>query len=580
MATQSGTHSGGHVLARTLADLGVKHVFALHGGHLDAFLVACPEVGIRLIDTRHEASAGHAADAYARATGGRIGVAVITAGPGFTNGLTPMVSAYLDGIPTLFVAGAPPLRETETNPLQGGFDQVAMAAPATKWAHRITNPERIPDLVEKAVRIATSGRPGPVFLEVPIDVMFAPVGPPMIPVAAAQIPRRPAPSAGTVAELLDAFAAASRPVIIAGGVTVLSPSAAPLTRFVELTGIPVVTNSRAHGVLPADHPNYCGGTGALAGAVATGEPPDLVVLAGARAGLFTGGRAGSVIPHAAKVVQIDVDGGEIGRLRAVDVPVVADCAQTFEALARAAEGRTWPDRGAWRKSLAARRHALAALFEKAPKETRPGMLHPYHAAKAAMSALDPGTAIVFDGGESSAWCDAHLRAAGPGLFMTNGYLGCLGISQGFAIATAVARPERRVAIFSGDGAVGFNIQEFDTMVRHKLPILTVVMNNACWGMSQHGQDLVFGSNRRSAVALADTHYSEVAVAFGGHGERVTRYDDIAPAVRRALAANVPACIDLVIDPDVVHPVTPAMVGNTKSIDEIAVPYYENLPKRP
>lgn len=117
------------------------------------------------------------------------------------------------------------------------------------------------------------------------------------------------------------------------------------------------------------------------------------------------------------------------------------------------------------------------------------------------------------------------------------------------------------------------------MVRHKLPIVTVVMNNACWGMSQHGQDLVYGSNRRSAVALADTNYHEVAVAFGGYGERIDRYDDIAPAIRRALAAGVPACINLIIDPDVVHPVTPAMVGNTKAVDEIAVPYYENLPKR-
>jgi acetolactate synthase-1/2/3 large subunit len=570
--------SGGFLLARTLADLGVRDVFALHGGHLDAFLVACPEVGIRIVDTRHEATAGHAADAYARATGGRIGVAVITAGPGFANALTPMVSAQLDAIPTLFIAGAPPLRETETNPLQGGFDQVAMATPASKWAHRVTHAERIPDLVEKAIRIATTGRPGPVFLELPIDVMFAPVEKPMIPIAHAQAPLRAAPSATALARMLDVLEGAERPAIIAGGGTILSPAAAPLARFVERAGIPVVTNSRAHGVLPFDHPNYFGGTGTLAAAAAAGHAPDVVVLAGARAGLFTGGRAGSVIPHAATVIQIDTDGGEIGRLRAVEVPVVADCAETFETLAREANGRRFGDYRDWREVLASRRHGLAALFEPAPRETRPGLLHPYHAAKAAMGALDAGTAIVFDGGESSAWCDAHLRAAGPGLFMTNGYLGCLGISQGFAIAISIARPERRVAIFSGDGAVGFNIQEFDTMVRHRLPIVTVVLNNACWGMSQHGQDLVFGSNRRSAVALRDTAYDQVAVAFGGYGERVDRYDDIAPAIRRALASGVPACVNLITDPDVVHPVTPAMVGNVKAKDEIALPYYENLPK--
>jgi acetolactate synthase-1/2/3 large subunit len=569
--------SGGATLAKTLTELGVRDVFALHGGHLDAFLVACAEHGIRLVDTRHEATAGHAADAYARATGG-VGVAVITAGPGFTNALTPMVSAYLDAIPTLFIAGAPPLREAETNPLQGGFDQVAMAKPATKWAHRITNPDRIPDLVEKAMRIATSGRPGPVFLEIPIDVMFAPVGSPMIPVTAPRTRFRPAPPQAAVTKILEILSSAARPVIIAGGGTVLSQAAEPLRRFVEFTGIPVVTNSRAHGILPYDHPNYCGGTGSLGAAVASHNAPDVVLLAGARAGLFTGARSGGVIPDAATLIQIDADGGEIGRLRAVDVPVVADCAEAFEALAREATRFSWPDLKAWRNTLQGSRHGLAALFEKAPAETRPGLLHPYHAAKAAMGALDPGTAIVFDGGESSAWCDAHLRAAGPGLFMTNGYLGCLGISQGFAIGTAIAHPDRRVAIFTGDGAVGFNIQEFDTMVRHRLPILTVVMNNACWGMSQHGQDLVYGSNRRSAVALADTNYDQVAVAFGGYGERIDRYADIAPAVRRALDCGLPSCINLIIDPDVVHPVTPAMIGNVKAKDEIAIPYYENLPK--
>ena len=569
--------SGGAVLAKTLADLGVHDVFTLHGGHLDAFLVACSDVGIRLIDTRHEATAGHAADAYARATGGRVGVAVITAGPGFTNGLTPMVSAYLDGIPTLFVAGSPPLREAETNPLQGGFDQVAMAKPATKWAYRITHAERIPDMVEKAMRIAASGRPGSVFLEVPIDVMFAPVSKPMIPVAAPQTPFRPAPAADAITRVLELLSRAERPVIVAGGGSVLSRTAEPLHRFVEATGIPVASNSRAHGILPRDHACYVGGTGAISGAVAAKQAPDVVVLAGARAGLFTGGRSGSVVPHDATVIQIDTDGGEIGRLRAVDVAIVADCGETFEVLAAECARVRWPDRRAWRETLQGFRNGLAALFENAPKETRPGMLHPYHAAKAAMGALDEGTAIVFDGGESSAWCDAHLRSAGPGLFMTNGYLGCLGISQGFAIGTSIARPERRVAIFTGDGAVGFNIQEFDTMVRHGLPVLTVVMNNACWGMSQHGQDIVYGANRRSAVALADTHYDRVAMAFGGYGERVDRYADIARAMRRALDSGKPACINLIIDPDVVHPVTPAMVGDVNAPDQIAIPYYENIP---
>jgi acetolactate synthase-1/2/3 large subunit len=573
-------HNGGTLMAQTLARLGVKHVFALHGGHLDAFLVAAPDAGIRIVDTRHEASAGHAADAYARVTGGQIGVAVITAGPGFTNGLTPMVSAYLDAIPTLFFAGSPPLREVETNPLQGGFDQVAMAAPACKWAHRITHVERIADLIEKAIRVARSGRPGPVFLDVPIDVMFAPVTREMLPVGDARGIegfRSPAPSEATVAEMAAAIAASTRPVIIAGGGTILSPAAAPLRRFAEASGVPVVTNARAHGVLPHDHPQYCGGTGAVGGAAMAGQIPDLVVLAGARQGLFTGGRSGAVIPPSATLIQIDVDGSEIGRLRAADLAVVADCAATFEALADAAKIETWPDLSGWVQALQGARGAASAYFEQQPAEPRVGVLHPFHAAKAAMRALDPASIVITDGGESSAWCDLHLRSAGPGRFMTNGYLGCLGCGPGMAIGAAIAEPGRPVAVFTGDGAAGFNVQEFDTMVRHQLPIVTVVMNNACWGMSQHGQDIVYGANRRSIVTLSDTSYEQVAVAFGAEGERVTRLDDIAPAIERAQASGGPACINLTIDADVVHPVTPTMVGDVDAADQIAIPYYENIP---
>lgn len=571
--------TGGTLMAQTLARLGVKHVFALHGGHLDAFLVAAPDEGIEIIDTRHEASAGHAADSYARVTCGQVGVAVITAGPGFTNGLTPMVSAYLDSIPTLFFAGSPPLREVETNPLQGGFDQVAMATPACKWAHRVTHVERLPDIIEKAMRIAKHGRPGPVFLDIPIDVMFAPVTRQMMPVqSAAGVTdhRRAAPSGETVRQIVDVLRGASNPIIVAGGGTILSPTAEPLRNFVDATGIPVVTNSKAHGILPDDHPLYCGGAGVVGAATMSGTPPDVVVLAGARQGMFTGGRSGSVIPPGATLVQIDVDATEIGRLRTAEVAVIADCAATFTALAdhTAVE---WPDFSSWVQTLQNMRAATKAMFEDQPVEPRPGLLHPYHAAKAAMSALAPDTTIIIDGGESGAWCDMHVRAAGPGRFMTNGYLGCLGCGPGMAIGAAFAQPGHRVAVFTGDGAAGFNLQEFDTMVRHGLPILTVVLNNACWGMSLHGQDIVYGANRRSAVALARSRYDEVAVALGAHGEVVTCLDDIAPAMERAQALAGPACINIMTDPEVVHPVTPAMVGDVNAEGEIAIPYYENIP---
>ncbi len=570
--------NGGTVLAKTLKTLGVTEVFALHGGHLDSFLVAAPQEGIRLTDTRHEATAGHAAEAYARATG-KIGVAVITAGPGFANALTAMVDAWLDAVPVLFIAGSPPLREVATNPLQGGFDQVAMAAPVTKWSHRITNVERVADLVDKAIRTALTGRPGPVFLELPIDVMFGPMDPsglvlPQIPALAT----RPAPAPEAVDKLLALLADAQRPALIAGGGAVSARCAQLLKDFAETFRVPVATNAKANGVIAHDHPLNAGGAGTLAmAAMAAKQPPDLVILLGARMGLFLGGRGGTIIPDSAKLVQIDIDGAEIGRLRAPDIAITADSAETLAALLAKGRGRDWPKRESWTAALAQCRSMATLAFKDAPKETRPGLIHPFHAAQAVAEALAPETAIAYDGGEAPAWFQPFGRSPGPGLYIGNGYLGTLGVGQGYAIGLSRARGDKPVAVIMGDGAVGFHIGEFDTMVRHRLPILTVIFNNACWGMSLHGQEIVFGKQNIAAVNLAPTSYHKVAEGFGCAAEGITRYEDIAPAVRRLQREGGPACLNIMTDKDIVHPVTLMMLGKVDAPNEIAIPYYENIP---
>ncbi|HWA60737.1 MAG TPA: thiamine pyrophosphate-binding protein [Caulobacteraceae bacterium] len=569
--------NGGVALARAIHALGVREVFTLHGGHLDAFLVACADAGVRLTDTRHEATAGHAAAAYARATG-RIGVCVITAGPGFSNGLTAMVDAWLDAMPVLFIAGSPPLREVATNPLQGGFDQVAMAAPVTKWSHRITNVERVPDLVDKAVRIALSGRPGPVFLEVPIDIMFGPMDAAdlVLPHAPALV-TRPAPAPEAVAKILDLLAEAQRPAIIVGGGAVSQRCAALLPEFADLARAPVLASSKGNGVMPHEHPLNGGSAGTLGAAARARQPADLVILLGARAGLFLGGRGGAVIPDGARLVQVDIDGGEIGRLRTPDVAVTADIGETLAALVAAARGRVFPDRPVWAGLLAQLRNAGAMAFKDAPAESRPGVIHPFHAARAVAEALSPDTAIAYDGGEAPAWFGLFGRSPGPGLYIGNGYLGTLGVGQGYAIGLARARPEAPVALIMGDGAAGFHIAEFDTMARHRLPILTIVFNNAAWGMSLHGQELVFGKQNLAAVKLAASAYDQVARGFGCAGHQITRVEDIGPAVRAAQASGQPTCLNILTDAEIAHPVTAMMVGRLDADDEIAIPYYENIP---
>lgn len=347
--------AGGELVAETLAGLGVTEIFALHGSHLDPLFIACADYGIRLTDTRHEAAAGHAADAYARSSNGRLGVCASTAGPGFTNTLTAITNAYLDKIPVLFISGAAPMRDDEANTLQGGFDAVAMARPVTKWAHRITEVDRIAEFTRRAAEIALAGPPGPVFLEIPIDVIFMPttqvVPPPP------QRPAPPAPSRETVDELIAVLRKSERPVIIAGGGAVLSDAGARLKAFAELTGIPVVASQKALGVLPDDHPYYGGAAGVLASAAGAGAAADTVLLMGARMGMFLGGAMGAIIPADAFVAQIEVDPQEIGRVRLSEMPIVADCGATLDALLAAAADQSWTKRDAWAAQLRSLRQA-------------------------------------------------------------------------------------------------------------------------------------------------------------------------------------------------------------------------------
>jgi len=569
---------GGTMLVRVLEQAGIDTLFTLHGGHLDAILQAAAEAGMRLIDTRHEQAAGHAADGWARTTG-KPGVAIVTAGPGMTDSVTAIANAYLDCIPTLFIAGAAPLREAETLPLQGGLDQVAMVAPITKWAHRVTNTERIPDLAAQAIRIATSGRPGPVFLEIPIDVLFTPVDE-----ASVEIPDKifsdsaPAPAPAAAAQAIEWFHAAERPAILAGGGAWFSGAGEDLRRFAERTGTPVFSNSKAHGLVPASHPLYAGGFANLAIAAGTGVgSADAVLVLGARLGLFTGGRGAKLIPGTARIIQVDIAAEEIGRNRRIDLGIAADCGEAVRAFDALAAERQWPDRDAWQQGLRALREGHRGLFAQALESDKPP-IHPYRLAAEVVKALPPEAVVAADGGETSAWMETVAEVQGGGQWMSHGYLGCLGTGMAFAIAAKVAHPERPVVCVVGDGSVGLNFAEFDTMVRHKLPIVTVVNNDQLWGMSAHGQDLIYGEGRRVATELAPTRYDLAAAGFGCHAEHVVDPADLPAALERAFASGKPACVNVMTDGSVISPITRMMVGGTAAPEggEIQIPYYENL----
>ncbi|HZP44178.1 MAG TPA: thiamine pyrophosphate-binding protein [Candidatus Binataceae bacterium] len=550
--------NGGEMVVRALEREEVHNVFALHGGHLDAIFGACREHGLRVIDTRHEQAAAHMADGWARATG-RPGVAMVTAGPGVTDAVTGVANAYLDAIPMILIGGRSPLLDDELLPLQGGIDQVALMRPITKWAHSVTHVERIPEFVAMAFRQATSGRPGPVFLEIPIDVLFARAEEEKVPFPQNYRPKAPAgPSAAALKQALEWLSEAERPAILAGGGVWFAQAAQALTEFAELTHTPVMANAKARGSISEEHPLCFGAFGAIHPAAHQrrgNRSADLVILLGTRIGLQTGGR-NSLIPSDARVIQVDIEPEEIGRGRSIELGIVADCGEFLRQAIAAARGHKFNDHQAWIEQLTAMRAGQRSKWDDAMKTERP--IHPARMAREVVQALAPDAIVAADGGETAAWMANAFRARQPGCFLSHGYLGCLGIGIPFALAAKTAHPTRQVVCVIGDGSVGLNFAEFDTAVRHNLPVTVIINNDMQWGMSKHGQDLAWGPGNAIATELGVVHYERAAEGLGAHGEFVEKAEQIAPALRRAFNSGRAACVNIMTDPGVIEPGTLAM----------------------
>jgi acetolactate synthase-1/2/3 large subunit len=541
-----GMVTGGELVIRTLLRTKVKHIFGLHGAHLETLFQSCLDHHIPIIDTRHEMAAGHAAEAYARCTRG-LGVAMATAGPGFTNIITSITNAYLDRTPVLYLSGSASLPEAETNSLQSGFDQVAVATPITKWAHRITTTQQIPRLIAQGVRMATSNPTGPVLLDLPIDVLTATVDEASVAVPQTiLLDSSPLPEPRAVDEAIKLLARASRPVIMVGAGSYMSDAGDELSAFVDATGIPVFSDFQAHGLLPSSHPLYGGTFHKMADLSAPGNRPDMVLALGVRFGLFTLGMSDLEVPLAAKIIHVEIDPKEIGRLRQVAVGIVADPRETLHALNARAESQKWPDYSRWQQTVRDAKVERRKRAENDLKRTAPP-IHPYQAVSAIVDNIDEGTIVVGDGAEAYHWMNEVIRQNDPGTYITHGFLGAVGFGLGLSLGAQVANPKRRVLLLVGDGAIGFTLTEFDTMMRHELPIVAVVMNNHSWAASQHFQEIVSGKGRLSGTELREARYDEVAAAFGCHSQYVSDIKDLGPAIKAAFASGKPACINVAID---------------------------------
>jgi acetolactate synthase-1/2/3 large subunit len=528
---------GGRLVARVLKNENVSHLFTLCGGHIAPIYDGCIDEGIRVIDTRHEQAAAHAADAYARLTRG-IGVAAVTAGPGVTDAVTAVANAYYAASPLVLLGGAAPLAQQGRGALQE-MEQVALLKPITKYSLAIHETARIPELLTQAIRIALSGRPGPVFVELPFDLLISFVDEEEI-----RFPtkyRTTVRSFGdpqAISAAAELIARATRPTILAGTQVYWDDAGEALREFAEATNMPVFTNGLGRGTLPMDHPNclqLSRGTALHESDViiAIGTPMDFRL----RYGEFGDGT---------KLVQIDIDPTDIGRNRPVDVGIVGSARSVLEQLNDAARGKSFDEWLARLQAVEEEKRTAQATWERCAE--RP--IHQFRLAHELNRFIDADTIVIGDGGDVVGLAAKVLTIRRPGHWLDPGPLGCLGVGLPFALAAQLVHPDKKVIVLSGDGAFGLNGMEFDTAVRFNLPIVTLIGNDGQWGEIRLPQLALVGEDRAIATQLKPgTRYDKIAEAFGGYGELVEAPEEIVPALRRAFASGKPAIVNALLDPE-------------------------------
>ncbi len=533
--------SGGQLVARMLEAEGIGHVFTLSGLHVAPIYAGLVERGIKLVDTRHEQAAGHAADAYARLRRG-LGVAVVTAGPGVTDAVTAVANAWAANTPLLLLGGAAPTFNQGKGALQE-MEQVPLFKTITKWADRVPSTELVPSFMAKAFRVALSGRPGPVFLELPWDALSNGVEE-----EAVSWPREYRTTARVLGDprLVDRairlLREAQRPAVIAGSSIWWDGAAERLAAFAELSQIPVFLNGAGRGCLPPGHP--------LLFQHARKEvlsEADVVLVLGTPFDFRLSYGAEPTFGQATTIVQVDIDAAEIGRNRPVEVGLVGHSDAVLGQLADGWGGKVARDGylGRVREAEAARRERQRA-FESSDQTP----IHHFRLARemslVANAARD--ATWVADGGNWVAIAAKVVEVKGPGRWLDPGPLGCLGVGAPFAIASALLNPERLTWVVQGDGSFGLNGFDFETMLRFKLPCVVVVGNDAAWGQIRLPQVQLYGEEASPATRLAPTRYDRIVEAMGGVGFHVTEPRQLRPALEKAAASGTVACVNVELDP--------------------------------
>ena len=545
--------SGGRLAAEALKAGGVDTIFTLAGGHIMKLLDACVPLGIRVIDHRHEGAAAFAAEGWALTTG-RTGFAAATAGPGFTNALSGLFDAGLWNVPMVLLGGRSGLRMAGQGAV-ADLDQRAIASPGVKWAATCYETARIPRYFAEALYRARAGRPGSVYMEVPQDALAAEIGAsaPSSEGFPADLPRSTAPAAD-LDRACELLRKAEQPLIVAGGGAFWSGAGEAIARLCDVAGIPVTTTSSARGLVPDSHP-WCLGTlvhGGIALIMA-----DVVLVLGSAFNANLGYGKPPLFGAHQQVIQVDVTADGLGGNRRPEPGLVGDVACVASDLAdRLASAGATDARREW---LAEAKRLVATSqmgWDLQVDEYEGSMIHAGAAAREverfAGDVACGAATLVADGGDALAWALAYFTAEQPGHFLsTTTALGTLGVGMPFAIAAKAARPDEPVFLFAGDGSFGLSAMEVDTAIRHGLPIVVVVSNNAGWGDVRHEFESSRGyEGPRVAAELGFTRYDLMAKALGAHGEHVTRLDELRPALTRAVDSGRTAVINVETDPEV------------------------------
>jgi acetolactate synthase-1/2/3 large subunit len=528
---EAGVISGGHLVAKALKNEGVDTIFTLCGGHIIDIYDGCVDEGIRIIDVRHEQVAAHAADGYARQTG-KLGCVVTTAGPGFTNAMTGIATAFRSESPVLHIGGQGALTQHKMGSLQD-LPHVDIATPITKFAASVPSTERVADMISMAVREAFNGAPGPVYLEIPRDVLDREVD-----ITKAVIPQPGMYRASTksigdprdIEKLADILVNAERPAILYGQQVWTGRGHKEAIALLRGLDIPGYFNGASRGLLPPGDPHHFDRTRTQAFANA-----DVLVIVGTPFDFRMG--YGKRISKTLKLVQIDMDYRTVGKNRDIDLGLVGDPGAILGAVLQAASGRIKSDkrqaRQQWLKQLSegetAATEKLMPIFKS---NNMP--INPYRVAWELNEFLADNTIYIGDGGDVVTISAQAVRPRGPGQWMDPGALGSLGVGTGFAIAAGLANPNKEVLCYYGDGAFGMTAFDMETANRFGVPYLAVVGNNSAMNQIRYGQLAKYGEQRGSVGnLLGDVPFGKFAEMLGGYGEEVRDPAQIAPALARA-----------------------------------------------